>query len=321
MHRTRRGILLSPTRAPVRPTTDAPGSRTMTYRTIRLEVDDGVAVVTLDRPEVRNAFGDGMGEELGDAFTRCDLDDDVRVVVLTGTPPAFCAGADMRAGADTFAPREDGGFTRLRSRCRPGGSANWSSPRSTATPSGWASRDPAVRHPHPRRRRQVRHRPGPPRGDGRRLLPLDPPPDRRAVAAAEILLTGRTFDGADMRDLGVCRQVLPNDQVLPAAMALAREVAVHAAPLSVAASKQLLWESWMLSRDEVERHETSDHHRLMAHPDAREGVTAFLEHRPPQWQGSVLASGDSPAASDHRPTSPPASPGPDGLPENSPRTP
>lgn len=294
----------------------------MTYRTIRLEVDDGVAVVTLDRPEVRNAFGDGMGEELGDAFTRCDLDDDVRVVVLTGTPPAFCAGADMRAGADTFAPREDGGFSAAALPVPP-----WRVRKLViAAVNGHAiglgftltlqcdirilAAD--ARYGIVQVRRGVM-------GDAYSHWTL--PRIVGQSAAAEILLTGRTFDGADMRDLGVCRQVLPNDQVLPAAMALAREVAVHAAPLSVAASKQLLWESWMLSRDEVERRETSDHHRLMAHPDAREGVTAFLEHRPPQWQGSVLASGDSPAASDHRPTSPPASPGPDGLPENSPRTP
>ncbi len=56
----------------------------MTYRTIRLEITDEVAVVILNRPEVRNAFGDGMGEELADEFRQCDSDDDVRVVVRRG---------------------------------------------------------------------------------------------------------------------------------------------------------------------------------------------------------------------------------------------
>ncbi len=112
------------------------------------------------------------------------------------------------------------------------------------------------------------------------------------AAAAEILLTGRTFDGAAMRDLGVCRQVLPNDEVLPAALELARDVAANAAPLSVAASKSLLWDTWGRSRDEVEHLETLFHHRLMAHPDAREGVLSFLEHRPAVWQG--LPSTDLP---------------------------
>ena len=67
----------------------------MSLRTLRLEVAGGFATVTLDRPARRNAFGDGMGAELAEAYRRCDVDDDVRAIVLTGTPPAFCAGADL----------------------------------------------------------------------------------------------------------------------------------------------------------------------------------------------------------------------------------
>ncbi|MGA1498930.1 MAG: enoyl-CoA hydratase/isomerase family protein [Ilumatobacteraceae bacterium] len=63
--------------------------------TVLYDVIDGVATITLHRPEVRNAFGSGMGDELSEAYRRADSDDSVRVVVLTGTPPAFCAGADM----------------------------------------------------------------------------------------------------------------------------------------------------------------------------------------------------------------------------------
>ena len=65
---------------------------------------DGVAVVTLNRPEQRNAFSGQMGRELGDTYRSCDIDDDVRVVVLTGTPPAFCAGADLSSGARPSQP-------------------------------------------------------------------------------------------------------------------------------------------------------------------------------------------------------------------------
>ena len=74
-------------------------------------VADGVATITLHRPEVRNAFGAGMGEALADAYRRCDQDDAVRAVVLTGTPPAFCAGADMTSGGDTFAQRDASTFS------------------------------------------------------------------------------------------------------------------------------------------------------------------------------------------------------------------
>lgn len=69
---------------------------------MRVAVDGSVAVVTLDRPQQRNAFGGGMREELADAYLRCGADDAIRVIVLTGTPPAFCAGADLGAGEQTF---------------------------------------------------------------------------------------------------------------------------------------------------------------------------------------------------------------------------
>jgi enoyl-CoA hydratase/carnithine racemase len=106
-------------------------------------------------------------------------------------------------------------------------------------------------------------------------------------AAAEILLTGRTFDGHEAKALGVCSRVLPADEVLPAALALAHDVAANAAPRSVAASKGLLWSTWGLSPTEIERQETALHHELMNHADAREGVLAYLEKRTPQWEGRV----------------------------------
>jgi enoyl-CoA hydratase/carnithine racemase len=73
-----------------------------TYRTLLVTADRGVSTITLNRPRQRNAVGDGMREELADAYRRCDRDDSIRVVVVTGTPPAFCAGADLSAGERTF---------------------------------------------------------------------------------------------------------------------------------------------------------------------------------------------------------------------------
>jgi enoyl-CoA hydratase/carnithine racemase len=260
----------------------------MTYRTIRFEVADAVAVVTLDRPEVRNAFGEGMGEELGDAFRRCDTDDGIRVVVVTGAPPAFCAGADLSSGGDTFAPRAEDGFSAAAVPLPP-----WQVRKLViAAVNGHAiglgltlalqcdMRIMAAdaKYGIVQVRRGVM-------GDAYSHWTL--PRIVGQSAAAEILLTGRTFDGLAMRELGVCRQVLPNDEVLPAALDLARDVAINTAPLSVAASKQLLWDTWGRTRAEVEQLETALHHRLMAHPDAREGVLAYLEHRPADWQGSL----------------------------------
>jgi enoyl-CoA hydratase/carnithine racemase len=105
--------------------------------------------------------------------------------------------------------------------------------------------------------------------------------------AAEILLTGKTFDGYEMQRLGVANRVLDAADVLPAAWAYARDMAVHTAPMSVAFSKRVLWQSLDLDRWQINHLETELHHHLMGSPDAKEGVMAFLERRDPQWQGKV----------------------------------
>src|SRR5271170_7013472 len=78
---------------------------------VLLTIDAGIAIITLNRPEVRNAFGSGMGAALSEALCRCDEMDDVRVIVLTGSPPAFCAGADMHSGGDPFAATDEATFS------------------------------------------------------------------------------------------------------------------------------------------------------------------------------------------------------------------
>jgi len=256
--------------------------------TVLFAVEDRVAVITLHRPEVRNAFGGEMGRLLAEALTRADENDDVRAVVLTGTPPAFCAGADMTSRGDTFAKQDERTFSAAALSFTP-----------------WQVRKPVIaavnghaigvgltitlhcdmrlfaedaKYGVVQVRRGVM-------GDAYSHWTL--PRMVGMAAAADILLTGRMFDGHEAYRLGLCNRVLPNDQVLPAALDVARDIAVNTAPLSVAYSKRLLWDSWNLSPSEVEAYETEYHHYLMAHADAREGVLAFLEKRPPQWQGRV----------------------------------
>ena len=255
------------------------------YRTLQTRVSDGVATLTLNRPERRNAVGDGMREELADAYTRLDADDAVRVVVLTGAPPAFCAGADLAAGEQTFtAPG-------------PGFSA-----AGVAVPA-WALGKPVIAAVN-----------GHAIGLGLtlalqcdiRLFAADATYGvvqvRRGVVgdayshwvlprlvgianAAEILLTGATFDGHRAVALGLGSRVLPADEVLPAAIEIARDIAANTAPMSVAASKRLLWDSFDLDRAAVGQRETDIHLAVMAHDDAREGVRAFQARRAPQWSG------------------------------------
>ncbi len=258
------------------------------YSSILFEVDDGVATVTLDRPDVRNAFNGQMGAELSDAYRRCDTDDDIRVVVVTGTPPAFCAGADLTEGGDTFRKRDVEGFSAAAVELRA-----WDVRKLViAAVNGHAlgvgftlALQCDIRFfASDAKYGVVQTRLGV-MGDGYSHWTL--PRIAGMSGAAEILLTGRTFDGHEALAFGVCSRTLPNEEVLPAALELARDVAVHAAPLSVAVSKQLLWESWDRSADQVEQRETELHHYLMGRPDAREGVESFLSRRPPRWQGSV----------------------------------
>ena len=100
--------------------------------------------------------------------------------------------------------------------------------------------------------------------------------------AADVLLTGRTFDGDDALRMGVCSRVLDNDQVLPTALEIARDIVVNVSPASAAASKHALWRTWSSTADDIERIETELHHVLMRLPDAKEGVEAFLERRDPR---------------------------------------
>ena len=83
--------------------------------------------------------------------------------------------------------------------------------------------------------------------------------------------------------MGLASRAGPPAEVLPTALAIARDVAVHTAPLSVAITKALLWASPALDADEADRLETAMHRHVMGRADAREGVLAYLERRAPRW--------------------------------------
>jgi len=255
------------------------------YRTLLLAIDRGVATITLNRPKQRNAVGDGMREELADAYRACDRDDGVRAIVLTGAPPAFCAGADLGEGEDTFAAPG------------PGFSA------AGIDVPAWTLSKPVIaavnghaiglgltlalqcdirffaadaRYGVVQVRRGVV-------GDAYSHWVL---PRLVGIAnAAEILLTGATFDGHRAVELGLGSRVLDAAEVLPAALAVAHDIAENTAPMSVAASKRLLWDSFDLDRAAVGDRETEIHLAVMGHDDAKEGVRAFMAKRLPKWSG------------------------------------
>ncbi|MBZ5739173.1 enoyl-CoA hydratase/isomerase family protein [Nocardioides mangrovi] len=245
---------------------------------------DGVAVLTLDGGDGRNAFGAATGRALGEAYARCDADDDVRAVVLTGAGSSFCVGADL-ASADVF------------------GAAGESFSASPVDPPAFAVRKLVVAalNGHaigigltlalqcdvrivaadaklaiPQVRRGML-------GDAASHWTL-PRLAGRAVAA-ELLLTGRTLSGTEAVARGLATEALPAADVLPAALVLAADVAVHANPASVALSKRLLWSD--LGPDEIAAAETDAHRLLMGTPDAAEGPAAWRERRTPEWTSRV----------------------------------
>ncbi len=254
---------------------------------IEMKVADRVALITLDRPESMNAFTARMGRELGYAYERCDGDDGIRAVVLTGRGRAFCAGADMARGSETFAA--------------PG--ARFSS--SPVDPPAWSVRKPVIaavnghaigigmglalqcdvrmmaegaKYGFVHVRRGVL-------ADVHTHWTLP-----RAVGfsrASELLLTGRHFSAEEAVTMGLASRALPAEDVLDSAMEVAADIVLNAAPLSVALSKHLLWASPAPDRDEVGRLETEFHRRVMGTEDSREGVLAYLERRQPHWRLSV----------------------------------
>ena len=255
---------------------------------LHFELEEGVATLTLQRPEHDNAFSHEMGVGLSAAYRRCDEDDAVRAVVLTGAGRSFCVGADMSAGADTFARQDAGDFSAA-----------------AIDPPAFALRKPVIAAVN-----------GHAIGLGLtlalqcdiRIVARDAKygvlqvrrgvmPDAYAhftlpkiagfARAADLLLTGRKIRGEEAVELGLASRCLPAEEVLPAAREIARDIAENTAPLSVAVTKRLLWESGGLSAAEVERKETALHHHLMGREDAIEGVMAYLERRKPAWKLSA----------------------------------
>jgi enoyl-CoA hydratase/carnithine racemase len=266
------------------------------YEQIRYDVDDRVLTITLHRPEKLNAFTPTMKDELVDALSRADDDDDVRVVVMTGAGRAFCAGADLSGGGDTFdvkrrggtvdeAPRDGGGLVSLRifeSRKPVIGAINGPAVGVGVTmtlPMDIRLAGDGARFGFVFTRRGIV-----PEAASTWFLPRLVGPSR----AAEWLATGRVFDAAEARDGGLVRSVHPPDELLPAAYALAREIADNTSAISVALARQLMWRG--LTFDSPYDAHVADSRAMHATgmmPDVREGIASFLDKRPPAFPGRV----------------------------------
>ncbi|MET0273045.1 MAG: crotonase/enoyl-CoA hydratase family protein [Phenylobacterium sp.] len=285
----------------------APKFETLTYA-----VEDGVATITLNRPEKLNAFNTQMMRDMIDAFDVTDGDDAVRAVIVTGAGRAFCAGADLSAGAQTFdydargaddkaarqregAQRDGGGLLTLRifdslkpviSACN-GPAVGVGVTMQLAMDIRLASTE--ARYGFVFARRGLN-----PEAASSWFLPHLV----GVQTALEWCYTGRIFPAQEALDKGFVRSIHEPDDLLPAARALAREIADNTAPVSVAITRQLIWR--MAGAPHPMEAHRADSRGIQARGksgDAREGVTSFLEKRPPNYPDKV--SSDLPDVWDH----------------------
>lgn len=264
----------------------------MTYEQIEYDVADGILTITLNRPEKLNAFTERMLRELLDAFDRADADDTVRAVIVTGAGRAFCAGADLSSGRDTFdysddekrdkasTHRDGGGLLTLRIfQCKKPVIAAINGPAVGVGVTMTLPMDVRLASDSARMGLVFVKRGIVPEACSSWFLP-------RLVGiaqATEWVYTGRIFDAAEAKNGGLVSRVLPGDQLLETARALAREMSEGSA-MSVTLSRQMLWR--MLGADHpMEAHKIDSRaiYWMGRSPDAAEGVNSFLEKRPAKF--------------------------------------
>ena len=259
----------------------------MAFEAIKADLEEQILTITLDRPERLNAWTAQMGSELIEAFDQADADDDVRAIIVTGAGRGFCAGADLAAGGETFdyskrsvahsEQRDNGGqFTlRIFQSTKPviaainGPAVGVGATMTLPMDVRMASETARIGFVFARRGII-------PEAASSWFLP-------RVVGisrAMEWVATGRVFSAQEGLEGGLLRSLHPPDEVLPAARALAREIADNTAPVSVALARRLMWR--MLGAEHPMVAHRADSRGMAARgqsQDAVEGVTAFLQKR------------------------------------------
>lgn len=267
----------------------------MAFETLELAVDDTIATLTLDRPDVLNAISPLMEREFLEAFDRIDEDDAVRAVVVTGRGRAFCAGADLSVGDAGFdvvrrarerdteplgadgVPRDGGGMMALRIfACRKPvvGAINGAAVGAGATVP--LAMDIRLGSERAKFGMVFARRGMSPDAASSWFLP-------RVVGisrALDWLISGRMFGADEALEAGYLRSVHAPDELLPAAYETARALVTDSAPVSVAVTRQLLWR--MLGADHPMQAHRLESRAILSRSvaaDSAEGVAAFLEKR------------------------------------------
>lgn len=260
----------------------------MGYKNINFDITQGIAVITLNRPEQLNTFSADMLAELSSLYRHCDDSDEVRVVIITGKGKAFCAGADLSADSKAFDAKAHDNFSSCPSSMQP-----------------WEIRKPVIAACN-----------GHAIGVG---LTLALQCDLRIFAkqgkyalqqtrlgvvadnaveyllprlvgferAFELLVRGNRLNGEEAVEWGLASRSLPADEVLSGAMEIAQDMVTNCSPTVMAMHKRLLWRGLDMSLQNFVELETQALRHSMQHSDAVEGSTAWMEKRPPRWSSEI----------------------------------
>jgi enoyl-CoA hydratase/carnithine racemase len=272
----------------------------MRYEQIIYTVEDRIATITLNRPDELNAWTPVMMKEVLQALEEADCDDMVRVVIVTGAGRAYCAGADLAAGGfnnpddpEGKKPfRDSAGQVTLRlfNMKKPViGAVNGNAVGVGITMT--MAMDIRIASEAAKKIGFVFDRRGVvPEGCCTYFLP-------RIIGisrAAELILTGRLFDAREGLEMGLFSQVTAPEELIPTATKIAREIADNTSAVSTALARQMLWK--MLGEHHpMHTHiiESKAFGYMLASGDVEEGVTSFLEKRPPTF--TMKPSRDMPA--------------------------
>jgi enoyl-CoA hydratase len=249
---------------------------------ILVTVDDGIAVITINRPEARNAVNGDVARGIARATDELDARGDVRAAILTGAGGSFCAGMDLKGFLAGDVPVVEGrGFAGITER--PPAKPVIAAVEGYALAGGFelvlacdlvvASEEAKFGLPEVTR--------GLVAGAGGLLrLPRRVP----YHLAMEIALTGEHFPAARLREAGLVNRLVPAGQALAAARELAARVA-RGAPLALAASKRVMAESADAGSAEAFARQSEIIGPVFSSADAMEGAAAFAEKRAPAWRG------------------------------------
>jgi|HigsolmetaAR201D_1030396.scaffolds.fasta_scaffold23464_2 enoyl-CoA hydratase/carnithine racemase len=278
----------------------------MSYEQITYEVDDPVAVITLNRPEQLNAWTQTMANEVRDALGRAERDPNVVGIVLTGAGKGFCAGADMKnlaaaSGADggasqgapdvvarveeapmpgdpSFGDDLRGTYSYFMSVPKPivaainGAVAGMGVPIVLGCDLRFMNRDAVMTTSFAQRGLVAEF------GLSWLLTRLVGPSH-----ALDLLYTARKVKGDEAERIGLVNRALPVEEVLPAAIDYVRDLAMTSSPASMAAMKRQVYRSLNQSFGEAQEEALQLMRESFKRPDFKEGVQSFLERRPPNF--------------------------------------